>query len=569
MRHTTRWLSKVCLCIISSAIEFGCGTSIPTPTISDTQLGDPNTSPVDRPHVVLHEQTVNEGDTVVLQTDEIPSSTGSSKVNGWTQIYGPTVEITNQLSRNLSFVAPQVTAASLLVFRFSSISGDRYDVNLYVIHVMNAVAPSDSSLCGGVVCETGTQCNKATGACQATFGVCENVICSQGETCDDLTGNCVAASPCSGVTCSSNQHCNPATGSCESTCVGVTCPAGTQLNADHCTCEAISLCKSVTCPAGQNCDPATGSCVTVDPCQNVSCSGGSICDAQTGQCVSTGGCADPPTGAVFTVTDSSVGTNQYDINPNFWIEFSMDLDPQTFSPDILSVQQAGPDNAWSTADDVVVSTTAQLNCCRRIAVSLAPQDGALAAGRRYRVQISPGCLKATASNGVTHGLDGEFSGMFPTGNGAFGGVFVQEFIGVAPGPYSGDLVCNEETRDILGRVTQETKHYNDTITVDPAGMLVLAGQPVQVGSTMNPPFTGIQLEMTVTSVTPQRTGIHVTYDVSGLKDNYQFTGPQEETYIFVGDGTILHAGTSSFNVNAGSGAVVATVHRTCSGTLKQ
>ena len=325
----------------------------------------------------------------------------------------------------------------------------------------------------------------------------------------------------------------------------------------------------MACGAGQSCDPASGNCLVVDLCKDASCPGGSACDSKTGECVSAGGCADPPTGAVFAVTNSSVGTQEYAMVPDYWIEFNLDLDQQTFSPDLVTVQQAGPDDIWDTSDDAVVATTPRLDCCRRIGVSLVPQDGTLAAGRRYRVSVSPGCLRATTSDGVEHGLDGEFNGTFPSGDGRFGGAFVQEFIGVAPGMYTGDLTCDEETRDILNRVTSETKHYNDAITVDPTGMLVFDGRPVQVGETMNPSLTGLQLDMSVTSVTPQPTGIHVTYDVSGLKGNYDFSGPQEETYTFVADGTIMHTGTSSFSISTSGGAVVGSFHRTCNGTLQQ
>ena len=194
----------------------------------------------------------------------------------------------------------------------------------------------------------------------------------------------------------------------------------------------------------------------------------------------------------------------------------------------------------------------------------------LLAGRRYRVVVSPGCLRATGGDGTELGLDGEFAGTFPTGNGSVGGTFVQEFVGVAPGEYTGDLTCVEETRDILGRVDLEEVHYDDQVVVRADGTLLAYGRPIRVGETMIPVQPGFELQLVVQSVSRELDGFAISYDVSGTTDDgYVFDGIQEETYTFIDDGSIRHAGRSSFEVRSNRGGVVATFTRTCIGTLRR
>jgi len=568
-RYTIPWMFRACSCAIVCAVWPGCiDIGLPQPD-AGTPTDNPAGSPANQPQSPPHEQIVAEGNFVILRAIDVPGNAGPSTTDVWLQLSGPTVELHNRFTLVSNFIAPQVNGDSLLVFRFIRIEGSADQIQESIVHVLNVPDQTDQSRCDGIVCATGTQCNPSTGTCDAKPGTCDNVVCQHGETCDVSTGECTPVQTCGGHTCGPNQHCNSVTGVCESVCPNITCPEGNQLNPSTCVCAAIDLCKAVNCAPGERCNSETGGCDAVDPCDGVKCTVGEICDSKTGGCVTEGGCIDPPTQAVFVATGSSVGSAEYTLTPDYWVEFDATLDQATFSADLVAVQQAGADNVWGTSDDAVVNTSPLLDCCQRISLSLVPQTGVLLAGRRYRVSLSPGCLRATAADGAKLGLDGEFTGTFPSGDGRFGGAFVQEFIGVAPGEYAGDLVCDEETRDVLGRVTQETKHYDDTIVVDPTGVLVFDGQPIRVGATMSPVLPGFQLEMVVGAVTPQPTGVHVAYDVSGTKDKYLFDGPQEETYTFAADGTIAHAGTSAFNIRGTGGAIVASFTRTCSGTLRQ
>jgi hypothetical protein len=279
-------------------------------------------------------------------------------------------------------------------------------------------------------------------------------------------------------------------------------------------------------------------------------------------------CSEPAAGALFVVAGTSVGPTQFTMMPEFRLEFDKAVDATTFDPGDVQVMQAGPDNRLGTADDVAVLAAARHDGSHRITVSLAPETGELLAGRWYRVSLSAGCLRATAGAG-SGGLDGEFDGTFPSGDGQFGGAFVQEFLGVAAGPYAGDLICDEETRDILGRVEQEQVRYDDRVAVSPTGVLLLDGQPVRVGEKLSPQMPGFDFEMTAEVVAPLSDGIHIVYDVVGTMDQYAFDGPQDESYTFLEDGTILHAGRSDFSIRTNRGQVVAEFTRTCSGTLRR
>ena len=553
---------------MACAVCPACSRIVPAQSNPGALADVPEERPVSQTPSPPQEQTVEEGDVVVLKAIGFPANAAPSTIYVWLQMSGPTVELHDRFTTVSNFIAPQVNGDSVLVFRFLRIEGSEDEAQQSIVRVTDVSDSEDPSRCDGIVCPPETQCNPATGACDPRPGACDSVVCPDGETCDPSTGECIPTQPCGGRPCGPNQQCNSVTDECEPVCPNVTCSEGQNLNLSTCLCTSVDPCASVTCASGERCNPQTGGCVAVDPCDGVECAAGETCDPTSGGCVTQDGCSDPPTQAVFAATGSSVGSTQYTLIPDYWVEFGATLDQTSFSADLVSVQQAGVDNSWGTSDDAVVAASARFECCRRISVSLAPQNGALPAGRLFRVSVSPGCLRATVDDGSKLGLDGEFTGTFPSGDGRFGGTFVQEFFGVAAGAYTGDFVCDEETRDILGRVTRDTVHYDDTIVVNPTGELVFDGQPIRVGATLHPVSPGIQTEMVVETVTPQPNGIHVNYDVSGTKDGYLFDGRQEGTYTFTADGVIVHVGTSSFEIRGNGGGIVANFTRTCSGTLR-
>ena len=87
---------------------------------------------------------------------------------------------------------------------------------------------------------------------------------------------------------------------------------------------------------------------------------------------------------------------------------------------------------------------------------------------------------------------------------------------------------------------------------------------------MIPEQPGFEMQMVVQSVSRELDGFAISYDVSGTTDDgYAFDGIQEETYTFNDDGSIRHAGSSLFEVRSKRGVFVATVTRTCGGTVRR
>lgn len=588
-----------CAGIVAACLGFwaplpGCTGIEPSQPEADAPAEDPETRPVSGLPTPRSEQTVAENDIVILRAIAAPESVGGSPTYLWLQVSGPVVELWGRFTPVSTFIAPVVDGDSVLVFRFITIEDGRVGTQYSIVRVVDRTETPDAAPCDEPVCAPGTACNPATGECASTAIDCESVVCDAGEICEEATGACIPVELCGGQSCAADERCNPDVGQCEPVCPEVTCGEGEKLDPVTCACIAVDPCQDVACPtdescnpqtgecetdnscavvqcaAGEVCDPASGDCVAADGCAGVSCPNGFLCDPQTGECSPEGGCVDPPAQAVFTIVDTSVGITEFTLTSNYWVEFDGAVDAATFAPEWVEVLEAGVDNRWGTSDDTVIGTSAQLDCCTRIMVPLAPQTGELLAGRRYRVIVSPGCLRVTAGDGTDLGLDGEFAGTFPTGNGSVGGTFVQEFVGVAPGEYTGDLVCDEETRDILGRVDFEEVHYDDQAVVRADGVLLAYGRPVRVGETMIPEEPGFDMQMVVQSVSRELDGFAISYGVSGTTDDgYAFDGPQEETYTFNDDGSIRHAGTSSFEVRSNRGVVVATFTRTCSGTLRR
>ncbi|MEK6798661.1 MAG: IPTL-CTERM sorting domain-containing protein [Planctomycetota bacterium] len=206
----------------------------------------------------------------------------------------------------------------------------------------------DNVVCPGStgVCDAGTICNTATGACDDISDPPYSTVCeSDGDLCTkehcDGNGACVfmADVVCPGPTgpCDSGQACNSQTGACGDLSdppLSTPCQAdGTLCTIDHC--DGLGACvtfDNVVCPgatgfcdAGTACNPSTGGCdalpdpqlstpceadgnlCTLDHCNgtgqcvhfdDVTCPGavppceaGQTCDAQTGTCVDL---PDPP-----------------------------------------------------------------------------------------------------------------------------------------------------------------------------------------------------------------------------------------------------------------------------------
>ena len=572
--------------IVAACVEV----AVPPQADVDPASPRPIAVPADRLYGAPREQTVPEGQIVLLRAVGLPDPGDRSVTYVWVQTSGPAVQLRGVFTPVASFIAPQVNADTVLTFRFVMFDQSELENQRAVVRVIDSTGP-DRDRCAGVACPPGRQCDPDTGSCRASEDACAGVVCPAGQACDDATGRCAAANPCIARVCADDEICSPETGGCEPACPGLVCPAGQRADLSACTCfaaipcaaacgpaqrcneqtgqcEPVDRCASVTCGAGRACDPATGQCVTSEPCAAVSCPTGFSCAPATGKCVADDGCPDLPQDAVFRVAGSSVGDTRFTLMPEYWLEFDRPVRAETFGPELVDVLHAGSDNAWGTGDDATLSALAQLDCCDRVIVPLTPPAGELSAGRRYRVRLSPGCLRAAGSS-ADLGLDGEFNGAFPSGDGTAGGAFVHEFIGAAPGEYRGDLVCDEQTRDILGRVTREQIVYDDSIGVDPSGVLVFDGRPVQVGESMTPDRPGFEIHMVVERVAHERDGIAVAYDVTGQEESgYAFDGPQEETFTFQADGSIRHAGTSSFTIRGGIG-VVGNFNRSCSGTLRR
>jgi MYXO-CTERM domain-containing protein len=175
----------------------------------------------------------------------------------------------------------------------------------------NCVTPCSEFFCGpGLVCDVSGLCIESS---------CAGVTCPAGERCDG--GACVGA--CDGVICPFGQECRA--GSCIDVCAGLTC--------DSCTvCEdgaCVSRCEYTPCPAGETCQ-ADGlcledACAGVVPCAaGFHCVGGACVDdclgavCPGGQTCVAGGCVPIPAGsdagaggsdAAVAPGDSGAGTS--------------------------------------------------------------------------------------------------------------------------------------------------------------------------------------------------------------------------------------------------------------------
>ena len=153
----------------------------------------------------------------------------------------------------------------------------------------------------------------------------------------------------------------------------------------------------------------------------------------TGQCITGALCPEPSGLGGFKVEESSVNGTGISFSAEYYVVFDQALEIDSLSPDVVEVRDAGPDNLLNTADDVVVEPVATLtsgSTKSRLTVFLSP-TGDLVGGRHYRVTILPGCMRVRSQLDFPIGLDGEFSGSFPSGDGQQGGAFSEEFVGIA------------------------------------------------------------------------------------------------------------------------------------------
>ena len=119
--------------------------------------------------------------------------------------------------------------------------------------------------CADVMCERGERCSR--GVCG---DACAGIVCPAGQSC--RSGRCLDL--CEGLTCDDCTVCE--SGACVERCSATSCAVGESCGADGRCIE--TTCMGVSCPAGQYC--AAGSCR--DACDGVACPAGEEC--VTGEC---------------------------------------------------------------------------------------------------------------------------------------------------------------------------------------------------------------------------------------------------------------------------------------------
>ena len=175
------------------------------------------------------------------------------------------------------------------------------------------VSDCSTNLCAAVLCETGSDCDPATGTCvprKVTCGGLTGATCpglgrcadDPSDTCDPNQGGADCTGFCScvqNVLCTTDHHFDPSPSVCA--CVpnaptqcppvcDIYCENGNVLDANGCpTCKCnppTNLCAAVLCETGSDCDPSTGKCVT----HKVTCGG-----IAGRPCPGMGKCVDDPT----------------------------------------------------------------------------------------------------------------------------------------------------------------------------------------------------------------------------------------------------------------------------------
>ncbi len=105
------------------------------------------------------------------------------------------------------------------------------------------------------------------------------------------------------------------------------------------------------------------------------------------------------------------------------VDFNKAVDPSTVTASTFRLLRHGPDGVFGTADDVVVPpalvTASGAQAVFQLSAAPIPDDV-------YGIQILAGAGQVADSSGVS--LDGEYLGVFPTGNDAPGGDFLATFI---------------------------------------------------------------------------------------------------------------------------------------------
>jgi MYXO-CTERM domain-containing protein len=164
---------------------------------------------------------------------------------------------------------------------------------------------------GDGLCPVGFSCIR--GVCTGPCGDLE-FPCGGGLVCDN--GLCVESS-CVGVTCPAGQVCHG--GTCRGPCDGIVCPIGQVCRVGRCadpcagvSCSADSVCRNgvcvqkcqcLACDTGFACEMSTGRCVS-SGCENMTCAAGQVCDK--------GACTDPCQGAVCPTGQQCMAGNCMD-----------------------------------------------------------------------------------------------------------------------------------------------------------------------------------------------------------------------------------------------------------------
>ena len=115
-----------CAAIVAACLAFcaplpGCTVIEPLQPSADAPAQESATRPVSGLPTLLHEQTVAEGDIVILRAIAQPEVAGVLPTYVWLQVSGPVVELRGLFTPVSTFIAPVVDGDTLLVFRFFTI----------------------------------------------------------------------------------------------------------------------------------------------------------------------------------------------------------------------------------------------------------------------------------------------------------------------------------------------------------------------------------------------------------------------------------------------------------------
>ena len=123
---------------LSAAALFGCGDASLYVCVGDPRFCNHAATPVANPGP---DQTVAEGDAVTLDGSNSQAASGTIRSYSWTQTSGPAVTLSNANQARASFIAPNVTSSTGLLFQLTVVdSANRADTGSTLVTVQPRAA---------------------------------------------------------------------------------------------------------------------------------------------------------------------------------------------------------------------------------------------------------------------------------------------------------------------------------------------------------------------------------------------------------------------------------------------